>query len=83
MYCSNRMPDHVRNYVQLYDRQADNISQTVYYLDRMADHVLQVMCYCLDIVAVIMSETMYTTWDITADHVSETISVNNWLTLSQ
>jgi hypothetical protein len=84
MYCSDRMPDHVTNYVQLYKRQADNMSQTVYCLDRMADHVLQVMRYCLDIVIiVIMSETMYTTWDITADHVSETMSVNNWLTLSQ
>jgi len=58
------------------------MSQRVYCLDRMADHVLQVTCYCLDIMAV-MSETMYTTWDITADHVSETMSVNNWLTLSQ
>jgi hypothetical protein len=82
MYCSDRMPDHVTNYVQLYERQADNMSHTVYCLERMAYHVLQVMCYCLDIVAV-MSDTMYTTWDITADHVSEAMSVNNWLTLSQ
>jgi len=42
----------------------------------MADHVSQVMCYCLDIEAVIMSETTYTTWDITADHVSETMPVH-------
>ena len=32
--------------------------------------MLQVMCYYMDIVAV-MSETTYTTWDITADHVSQ------------
>lgn len=68
------MPDHVRNDVQLYDREADNMSQTVYCLGRMTDHVSQVMGYCLDIVADIMSETTYTTWDVTADHVSETVS---------
>jgi len=92
VYCSDRMSDHVRNDVQLYDREADDMSQTVYCLDRMPDHVSQVMCYCLDIVAVITSETTYSTWDIRADHttldvradhVSETMSANNWLTLSQ
>jgi hypothetical protein len=83
MYCSDRMPDHVRNDVQLYDRETDNMFQTVYCSDRMDDHVSQVMCYCLDIVAVIMSEITYTTWDIRADLMSETMSVNNWLTLSQ
>lgn len=49
----------------------------------MADHVPQAMCYCVDIMAVITSKTKYTTWDIRADHVSETMSVTNWLTLSQ